>query len=184
MTYLLSADASSNTQHGPVIDALITFASFLLLLNTMIPISLMVSLEVAKWFQAAWLEYDQLMWDGSQKNKVLNMLIPEDLGRVEYIFTDKTGTLTSNEMKFTYCSIDGRLYSKDQLMEGLGITPQSQESSREEEQMFKKFWLSIALCHDIVINTKYNDHPDARLRYQVPFRLSLQPLTIILGFFT
>lgn len=34
----------------------------------------------------------------------------EDLGQIEYIFTDKTGTLTENMMEFKRCSIKGKLY--------------------------------------------------------------------------
>jgi magnesium-transporting ATPase (P-type) len=35
--------------------------------------------------------------------------IVTDLGQIQYIFTDKTGTLTQNVMRFKRCSIDGTL---------------------------------------------------------------------------
>ena len=36
--------------------------------------------------------------------------VNEDLGQVEYVFSDKTGTLTENKMEFKKCSIFGKLY--------------------------------------------------------------------------
>jgi len=128
----------------------------------------MVSLELAKWFQATWLEYDRLLWDGNDKIKVLNMLIHEDLARVEYIFADKTGTLTANEMKFTYCSINGAVYSKDQLFESLkGATPHQETARPIDDENFSQFWLCIGLCHDIVIDNRHKDDENPRARYQV-----------------
>jgi len=165
LTYLVNSQGSDGEDRSGLVNALITFASFILLLNTMIPISLMVSLELAKWFQATWLEYDQLLWEGDDKMKVLNMLIHEDLARVEYIFADKTGTLTSNEMKFQFCSINGIIYSKEQLLDRSNVTPEHIEIPRGENE-FRQFWLGIGICHDIVIDSRHLENPDPRARYQ------------------
>lgn len=35
-----------------------------------------------------------------------------DLGQIEYVFSDKTGTLTQNLMKFKRCSVNGRIYGE------------------------------------------------------------------------
>ena len=43
-------------------------------------------------------------------SKFRSTAISEDLGQVEYIFSDKTGTLTENRMVFTKCSIGGNVY--------------------------------------------------------------------------
>ena len=64
----------------------------------MIPISIIVSLEVVKYFQALMIEMDADMkypWGcGMHGCVVLNTLLHEELGRVDYILSDKTGTLT------------------------------------------------------------------------------------------
>ncbi|KAL8188355.1 UNVERIFIED_CONTAM: putative phospholipid-transporting ATPase IF [Gekko kuhli] len=46
----------------------------------------------------------------TQKAQVNTSDLNEELGQVEYVFTDKTGTLTENEMQFQQCSINGVKY--------------------------------------------------------------------------
>ncbi|CAA9988409.1 guanylyl cyclase, putative [Plasmodium knowlesi strain H] len=58
----------------------------------------------------------------------LNSNLHGDLGNVDFIFTDKTGTLTSNEMSFNMCSIAGKTYGEKRqkgkkVKKGRGIPP-------------------------------------------------------------
>jgi len=65
---------------------------FLILFSTIIPISLRVNLDMGKSVYAWFIERDQ----GIKGAVVRTSTIPEDLGRVEYLLSDKTGTLTQN----------------------------------------------------------------------------------------
>ncbi len=65
---------------------------FLVLFSTIIPISLRVNLDMGKTVYAWFIERDQ----GMPGAVVRTSTIPEDLGRVEYLLSDKTGTLTQN----------------------------------------------------------------------------------------
>merc|ERR1711862_311116 len=75
-----------------------------------IPISLMVSLSVVRFIQAMFISKDRLMKSGDKFAVPRTSDLMEELGQVEYIFSDKTGTLTKNLMEFRKCSVDGISY--------------------------------------------------------------------------
>ncbi|CAD8102056.1 unnamed protein product [Paramecium sonneborni] len=101
---------------SPNLLSFYSFFSYILLYNTMIPISLIVSLEFVKVFQAYFIEQDEEMYVQSRDKyaKVQTTTINEELGQIEYIFSDKTGTLTCNQMEFKYCIIGNTLYGQEQ----------------------------------------------------------------------
>lgn len=70
----------------------IAIMRFLILFSTIIPISLRVNLDMGKSVYAWFIERDQ----GIPATVVRTSTIPEELGRIEYLLSDKTGTLTQN----------------------------------------------------------------------------------------
>ncbi|CDW77273.1 phospholipid-translocating p-type flippase family [Stylonychia lemnae] len=96
-----------------------TFFRYFLLLNTLIPISLIVTIEVVKTVQAYFITNDAEMYslERDRPAKVSSASLNEELGQIGYIFSDKTGTLTRNIMEFKLCQIGQQLYGDANLLE-------------------------------------------------------------------
>jgi len=95
------------------VQIVINFLTFWILLSYLVPISLFVTLEIVKFWQGfVFINLDPDMKDPKTKDHAYcrNSNLNEDLGKVEYIFSDKTGTLTSNEMQLRMVSIKGVPY--------------------------------------------------------------------------
>ncbi|KAK7083322.1 putative phospholipid-transporting ATPase VD, partial [Halocaridina rubra] len=87
----------------------LSFWTFIIIYQVIIPISLYVTIEIIKLMQIYHIHNDRDFKD-KKSGKTIEcraLNIPEELGQVQYVFTDKTGTLTENNMVFQRCSING-----------------------------------------------------------------------------
>jgi len=93
---------------------LLSAAHFLLVHAPMIPVSLYVSLAVARYAQSYFMHHDMEMYHevDDKRMDVKNMNLNEQLGQISHVMTDKTGTLTCNVMDFRKMSVYGVRYGK------------------------------------------------------------------------
>ena len=140
------------------LDGFITFWAALILFQNMVPISLYISLEIIKTLQAFFIYSDTEMYyekiDYPCTPKSWN--ISDDLGQIEYIFSDKTGTLTQNVMEFKKASINGVPYGEAyteaqagmQKRQGIDVEKEGARAREEIAQAREKMLEDIRKIHD------------------------------------
>uniref|UniRef100_A0A8C5QD03 Phospholipid-transporting ATPase n=1 Tax=Leptobrachium leishanense TaxID=445787 RepID=A0A8C5QD03_9ANUR len=153
-----------------ILKAFTDFLSFMVLFNFIIPVSMYVTVEMQKFLGSFFITWDKEMYDEEMKEGALvnTSDLNEELGQVEYVFTDKTGTLTENSMEFIECCIDGYKYtdSVQDTMETDGPVFFAKASKEREELFFH----ALCLCHTVEMRKEcQTDGPAASTEENCPY---------------
>ena len=134
-----------------------TFFLFLVFLSYLIPISLSVTIELQKFGCSKFFAWDNDMRCPKTGNRPIcnTSDLNDELGQIEYLLTDKTGTLTENNLQFATCSINGIQY--DYSSNGQQLIPLLEpwhESADGNDRKQIEFFEALALCHTAQVISK------------------------------
>jgi len=168
----------------------IKFFRFLLLLSSIIPISLRVNLDLAKVWYSYCIDNDNSIPD----TKTRNSNIPEELGRIQWLLSDKTGTLTQNDMELKKINLEFENFSTESMHEAeellkanckrhdgpLGDIEGAKDGNgkmmkmrkrRDPEYSVRDLFTALGVCHNVT--PTYNNDGEREFQASSPDEVAL-----------
>ncbi|EDW65626.1 phospholipid-transporting ATPase IF [Drosophila virilis] len=134
------------------------FLSLLILFNYMVPISMYMNIELYRVFGALFMKSDLSLYDEEtdQPCGVNASNLNEDLGQINILFSDKTGTLTKNQMIFLKCYVGGRNYHLQNTQLYSPDTDESHELDTMDAEVMN-FFEALSVCHTVEVMASCNE---------------------------
>ncbi|KAF5017791.1 hypothetical protein F66182_10255 [Fusarium sp. NRRL 66182] len=153
--------------------------AFIIMFNNVIPLALYISLEIVKIGQLLMLNSDVEMYDDETDTpaRCNTNTILENLGQVGYVFSDKTGTLTDNVMKFRKISVAGTVWLHEMDLEpkvdGIGADKLDDgESDHSEPSVYKTEPVTVVIREE---RPESSTESSTHLPIPSPSRPSMSP---------
>lgn len=139
--------------------------TYWVLFSALVPISLFVTVEIVKYWHGILINDDlDIYYDKTDTPATCRTSsLVEELGMVEYVFSDKTGTLTCNMMEFKQCSIAGIQYADDIAEDRRATGPDDETGifdfktlkanltgGHETAGVIDHFLALLATCHTVI----------------------------------
>uniref|UniRef100_A0A3B4VEJ7 Phospholipid-transporting ATPase n=1 Tax=Seriola dumerili TaxID=41447 RepID=A0A3B4VEJ7_SERDU len=150
------------------LSSFLSFWSYVIVLNTVVPISLYVSVEIIRLGNSFYIDWDRKMYypKNDTPAQARTTTLNEELGQIKYIFSDKTGTLTQNIMTFNKCSINGKAYGE--LFDFSGQRVEITEKTERVDFSWNKLADPKFIFHDhSVVETVREGNPEAQAFFRL-----------------
>ncbi|XP_077332109.1 phospholipid-transporting ATPase IK-like isoform X1 [Lithobates pipiens] len=154
------------------------FWAYFAILSTLVPFFLYISLELIHAVHNNFINQDLEMYhpESDTPAQARASSLSDLLGQIDYIFTDKTGTLTQNIMTFKKCCIGHKIYGttsgKEEKLEKVSFTWNKyakksfefydqtlvDELRKNQDPLFQEFFRAIALCHTVMLDNSKEDN--------------------------
>ncbi|MGH0177268.1 UNVERIFIED_CONTAM: hypothetical protein FKN15_001375 [Acipenser sinensis] len=165
----IEAIAALSEGFSPAYWGFVTFWGYIIILSPAMPMALYITFEVIHVVHSRFINWD-LQMHFPEKDTYANARstsLNEQLGQIEVIFSDKTGTLTQNIMTYKKCCVagtvyvdlrwnryaDGKLQFHDELL--------LERLRSREDQDLREFFRALSVCHTVMVEEK-----DGVLLYQ------------------
>lgn len=151
-----------------------------ILFSTMIPISLFITIEFVRLFLGYFIASDLEMYCSETDTHATanSSNLVEELGQIEYVLTDKTGTLTRNEMVMKHLIIDGSMYLN--CTDSNSTLRTALSDADNMDPLIDTFLRILSVCHTVMIDSGKSDH--SRYQASSPDELAMVMAASSLGY--
>uniref|UniRef100_A0A8C6VCD9 Phospholipid-transporting ATPase n=1 Tax=Naja naja TaxID=35670 RepID=A0A8C6VCD9_NAJNA len=156
--------------------AFFAFWGFLILLSLVIPMSMLITFEFIYLVNSCFINWDTEMYYAEKDTpaNARSTSLNDQLGQIEYIFSDKTGTLTQNIMTFKKCCINGNIYGNEGIQNAGKCIDLSWNKyidkklefhdqllldtiRRDQDPVVREYMRLLALCHTVMVEEKESE---------------------------